>query len=65
MQFKKKCPTPCAQNNPCVHGTCNDNVPSVGSLSCTCATGYTGTNCEYGIKIFNIYYMKERKFEFF
>ena len=31
-------------SNPCTHGgTCHDGV---ASYSCTCISGYTGTNCE-------------------
>ena len=41
---------PCVLINPCVYGTCtNDNF---GGYTCTCLTGYTGTNCQYGIVIF-------------
>jgi hypothetical protein len=41
----KKCPLPCEQTNRCVDGTCTDNVPSFGSFTCTCISGFTGTNC--------------------
>ena len=38
---------PCILNNPCKNGAaCTDD--NLGGYSCTCATGYTGTNCEYG-----------------
>lgn len=37
---------PCTLSNPCIYGTCYDNY--LGGYSCTCITGYTGTNCQYG-----------------
>jgi hypothetical protein len=51
MFFKqqKKCPLPCQQNNPCINGICVSNSIFFGSSSCSCLTGYIGTNCEYGI----------------
>ena len=49
---------PCQQNNSCVHGTCNDNTPSFGTTSCTCTTGYTGTNCQYGINSYKSFKKK-------
>ena len=38
---------PCILTAPCRNGaTCtNDNL---GGYSCTCASGYTGINCQYG-----------------
>ena len=43
-----KCPVPC-QQMPCLNGaTCTNNV---GSRTCKCATGYSGSNCQIGIKI--------------
>ena len=49
MKFLKNKALPCTLNKPCQNGaTCtNDNV---GGYKCTCATGYTGTNCEYGMR---------------
>ncbi|HSS78396.1 MAG TPA: calcium-binding EGF-like domain-containing protein, partial [Thermoanaerobaculia bacterium] len=32
--------------NPCVHGTCQ---PSGSSYTCTCQSGWTGTNCDQDI----------------
>ena len=61
IKIKNKCPTPCDQNNPCVNGNCNNNSPSFGTSSCTCFTGYTGTNCQIGIQRLNIYQFIERK----
>ena len=48
LNLKNKCQAlPCVLISPCKNGaTCtNDNL---GGYSCTCATGYTGTNCQYG-----------------
>ena len=36
------------QSNPCVHGTCNDEVDT---YSCVCLEGYQGENCETGKKV--------------
>lgn len=33
----------CAANDPCVHGTCDDTG---GIVSCACAAGYAGSNCD-------------------
>ena len=46
--MKNKCQAlPCVLISPCKNGAkcTNDNL---GGYSCTCATGYTGTNCQYG-----------------
>ena len=32
-------------SNPCVHGTCNDEV---NGYSCSCEDGYEGDNCNEG-----------------
>ena len=37
---------PCILSNPCVYGsTCTNN--NLSGYSCSCLTGYTGTNCQY------------------
>ncbi|CAH1245764.1 NOTCH2 [Branchiostoma lanceolatum] len=33
----------CARSNPCVHGTCTDDV---GGYTCSCENGWTGRNCD-------------------
>ncbi len=61
----KKCPVPCAQNDPCLNGaTCVSNSPSFGSSSCTCVSGYTGANCQYGIFFSNYIFLKKNHFNF-
>eukprot|EP00057_Strongylocentrotus_purpuratus_P027550 XP_011682024.1 PREDICTED: neurogenic locus notch homolog protein 1 [Strongylocentrotus purpuratus] len=40
------CTDPCT-STPCVHGSCNRLTSE--TYSCTCAGGYTGTNCEQDI----------------
>ena len=46
-QFFLEKALPCELNSPCQNGaTCTDD--NVGGYACTCATGYTGTNCQYG-----------------
>ena len=38
---------PCILSSPCLNGaTCTNN--NLGGYTCTCATGYTGVNCQYG-----------------
>ena len=34
--------------DPCVHGTCTN---SINGFTCSCNIGYTGHNCDQGIKI--------------
>ena len=42
---------PCYYSSPCQNGaTCVNN--GLGGYSCTCATGYTGTYCQYSISFF-------------
>ena len=37
---------PCILSNPCQNGApCTNN--NLGGYTCTCVTGYTGTNCQY------------------
>ena len=36
------------QSNPCIHGTCVDQLKK---YICTCDGGYTGRNCETGAAI--------------
>ena len=31
------------------HGTCSNNY--LGGYTCSCNTGYTGVNCQYGMRI--------------
>ena len=39
---------PCILTSPCQNGaTCTNN--NLGGYSCTCLTGFTGTNCQFGI----------------
>ena len=39
---------PCILANPCLNGAaCTNN--NLGGYTCTCASGYTGTNCQYGM----------------
>ena len=39
---------PCNTGSPCYNGaTCTNNY--VGGYTCKCATGYTGTNCQYSM----------------
>jgi len=54
ITFNVKKGLPCVLSSPCYNGaTCTDN--SVGGYTCTCAIGYTGTNCaQYGIFVFFI-----------
>ena len=45
---KYKKALPCILTAPCQNGaTCNND--NIGGYSCTCASGYTGANCEYRI----------------
>ena len=47
--FKQIKALPCVLSSPCQNGAAckNDNL---GGYTCTCVAGYTGTNCQYGIK---------------
>ena len=38
-------------SSPCVYGSCTDNA---NSYTCTCAGGYTGTDCETGIPYIHV-----------
>ncbi len=50
----KKTALPCILTAPCQNGaTCTNN--NLGGYSCSCLTGYTGTNCQYGLKSFNLW----------
>ena len=41
---------PCILGSPCYYGaTCYNN--NVGGYTCSCITGYTGTDCQYGMLI--------------
>lgn len=43
---------PCVLTAPCQNGAaCTNN--NLGGYSCTCVTGYTGVNCQYGKKKFS------------
>jgi hypothetical protein len=35
--------------NPCVHGTCTDLAPPSTGYSCSCSSGWEGTNCDQDI----------------
>ena len=42
---------PCILSNPCLYGsTCTNN--NLSGYTCSCLTGYTGTNCQYRTFIF-------------
>ena len=43
--------------DPCVHGTCQDQV---NDYECTCDAGFTGTNCETGMYI--MFFILENSF---
>ena len=40
-------------SNPCKYGTCNDTV---GSYTCRCHSGYTGSQCETGNPCFFFFF---------
>ena len=42
-------------SNPCQYGSCNDHV---NSYSCTCDSGYEGTNCNTGKPMYLVYLPK-------
>ena len=48
--LKNKClkkALPCTLSSPCLNNAkCTNN--NLGGYTCTCLTGYTGTNCQYG-----------------
>ena len=47
MKFFYKKALPCILTAPCQNGAaCTDD--NIGGYTCTCASGYTGTNCQYG-----------------
>lgn len=46
--FLMKKVLPCILSKPCQNGaTCIDD--NIGGYKCTCPTGYTGKNCQYGM----------------
>ena len=48
---------PCTLTAPCQNGAgCTNNM--VGGYTCSCASGYTGTNCQYGMIDKNLKFRK-------
>ena len=45
---------PCILSNPCQNGaTCANDY--TGGYTCACASGYTGTTCQYGNDLFFVF----------
>ena len=54
LKLKSKA-LPCVLSSPCQNGaTCTNN--NLGGYTCACATGYMGTNCQYGKLILWVLY---------